>query len=99
MNQTKSALQKPRKGKTKGRYKLAIFFINHQIPSGKACYHFSTPKQDLAGRSINRFKYLINGGYAAYENKVDWAAIYDGETMIWEYKDHNEDNNRTWKSI
>ncbi len=96
MNQT---TKQPRRVRPKGRYKLAIFFIDHRIPSGKACCHYSTPNQDRYGKSLNRLKYLINGGYKKYEGKVDWAAIYENGEMLMEFKDHKENNQRFWLSV
>ncbi len=96
MNQAKTRLKRTR---PQGRYKLAIFFKEHRISTGKACCHYSTPKQDQFGRSINRLKYLIDGGYKPYADKVDWAAIYENEEMIFEFKDHRENNQRFWLSV
>ncbi len=91
--------QSQKRARPNGRFKLAIFFINHYAASGKAICHYSTKRQDEHGKSINRLKYLIDGGYKPYADKVDWAAIYENEEMIFEFKDHRENNQRFWLSV
>lgn len=77
--------QRP-KAADKGRYKLAIYFVDHQSSNGKPYYFYSNKRQDTKGTAINRLKLLVS---KKWENKVNWAAIYEHDRMAYEFKDRD----------
>jgi len=64
---------------TRGRFKLAIFFIDHRLD--RAFTLFSTIGQDVHGKSLKRFKHLVLRG--KFAGKVKWAAIYENGQEVW----------------
>lgn len=74
------------KASDKGRYKLAVYFVDHRSDSGQAMYFHSNLSQDKRGLSVNRFKKLV---LEKWRNKVNWAAIYEDGRMISEFKLEN----------
>ena len=72
--------------KEKGKYKLGVFFINHQQPNGNAYYFHSRPSQDISGRVVLRFKKLVLEKWAG---KVSWAGIYEDGVLIQKFDVNN----------
>ena len=69
--------------KTRGRYHLAIYFVNHRQPQGKPYYFRSNKGQDRAGRSIHRLKSLVT---ERWDNQVSWAGLYEDQRQIAEFR-------------
>lgn len=74
------------KASDKGRYKLAVYFIDHQDGNGRPKYFHSNMTQDRRNVSVNRFKRLV---LDKWQNKVNWAAIYEHGRMVGEFKKEN----------
>ena len=47
------------KAADRGRFRLAVYFVNHQSGSGRAYYFHSNRSQDAMGVSANRLKRLV----------------------------------------
>ena len=80
-------MQKQRKRKrpkdAQGIHKLAVFFIDHRHPRGKAHYFYSTIRQDQNNSAQRRLKYLVNVKWAG---KVNWAGLYVSNQLQEEFK-------------
>jgi hypothetical protein len=74
------------KAADKGRYKLAVYFINHRDDNGRPKYFHSNLSQDRRNTSVNRLKKLV---LDKWRGKVNWAAIYEHGNMISEFKNEN----------
>ncbi len=72
------------KAADRGRYKLAVYFIDHKEVNGKPYYFHSTARQDKNNISLNRFKRMVT---KKWSGRINWAAIYENEVMICEFKD------------
>lgn len=77
------AISQKRERKTKGRYHIAVFFINHQQVQGKPYYFWSNISQDRTGSSISRLKGLVTG---RWKNKVAWSGLYEDQKQIAEFR-------------
>ena len=65
--------------KKRGRFKLVVFFVDHQLDRGFTL--FSTKKQDQHGRSLKRFQNMILKG--KFAGRVRWAGIYENQQEVW----------------
>ena len=68
---------------TRGMYKLAIYFIDHKQPNGRAYYFYSTRRQDQDRTAKRRLKYLVNKKWAGL---IHWAGLYYHNQLIQEFK-------------
>ena len=67
------------KSKTRGRFKLVIYFIDHRLDRGFTI--FSNRNQDARGVSVSRFKHLVLHG--KFAGQVRWAGIYELGKEVW----------------
>lgn len=78
--------RKPRKRRPRdqrGIHKLAVFFLDHRQPQGKAYCYYSTIRQDQNSNAKSRLKYLVN---KKWQGKVSWAGLYVNNQLIEEFK-------------
>ena len=76
------------KAADRGRFRLAVYFVNHQSGSGRAYYFHSNRSQDAMGVSANRLKRLVT---QKWDGKVNWAGLYENNHLIAEYKLENNE--------
>lgn len=81
------------KASDRGQIKIAIFFIDHKLPTGRAFTMHSNRSQDNRNLAVNRFKRMVSIG--KFSGTVNWAGIYQNEWLIAEYKE-KEDGKREW---
>lgn len=82
------------KATDKGQYKIAIFFIDHKLPTGRAFTMHSNKSQDHRNISANRFKRMVTVG--KFAGTVNWAGLYQNEWLIAEFCDDGENTQKTW---
>lgn len=78
---TSQARRRPKS--PRGDHKLAVFFLEHQNPSGQAYYFYSTMRQDYNRTAKKRLKYLVDEKWAG---KVNWAGLYVANQLVEEFK-------------
>ncbi len=87
--------QRPRaakpKASDKGRFKLAIYFHEHEDKNGRAKYFWSKLQQDKNGTSVNRLKKLVT---VKWKGKVNWASIYENGTQICKFNEETQ-----WQTV
>jgi hypothetical protein len=82
------------KASDRGEYKIAIFFINHSLPTGRAFTMRSNKSQDQRNLSANRFKRMVSVG--KFSGTVNWAGLYHNEWLVAEFTDSGENTPKTW---
>lgn len=83
-------VRKP-KAADKGRYKLAVYFHDHDDKNGRAKYFWSNAQQDKKGVSINRLKRMVT---VKWQGKVNWAAIYENGAPICKFNEETQ-----WQTV
>lgn len=79
--------------KTKwGRYKLAVYFHDHQQPAGRPYYYRSNESQDRRGQSIRKLSDLVTN---KWRGKVSWAGLYENDKQISEFRETTNE----WKPV
>lgn len=71
------------KTKSKGRFHMAVYFVQHRQPEGKPYYFWSNKGQDKAGSSANRLKRLVHS--KNWRGRVNWAGLYEDNQEIATY--------------
>lgn len=79
-------VRKP-KAADKGRYKLGVYFHNHDDKNGRAKYFWSNTQQDKKGISVNRLKKMVT---VKWQGKVNWAAIYENGIQVCKFNEETQ---------
>lgn len=87
MIETPQRRQAKPKAADRGRYKLAVYFHDHDDANGRAKYFWSNAQQDKKGVSLNRLKKMITN---KWKGLVNWAAIYENGVQVCKFSEETQ---------